>query len=129
MLTIEDLFAQPDNAAVLRYLDGSPFDEGGQIFFHDYGRRIPHAARCRLDLVNLLVHERTARIFALHEGRFTIALRRDTTPFDGDFVDNLRGYTADGSVDLSALGPGWVLFDWTGNEEEEVWLAYELAGR
>jgi hypothetical protein len=50
MLTLEAIFAQPDNAAVLRYLglrpadvrhfaaaDGSPFDEAVR-FFHRHGR-------------------------------------------------------------------------------------------
>lgn len=147
MLTIEELFAQPDNDSVLRaYLkirspaeaprftagtDGSPYDEGGQIFFHKYGRRVPDGARCSLGIVNLLVHERTTRIFALHTGRFTIALRRDLTPYPRWF-GGLRGQTADGVVDLGALGPGWYLFNWNDDEEEEdepFWLAHELAGR
>ena len=68
MMTVDALFAQPDNEAVLRHLnlrrpadvlsftagtDGSPFDEGGQIFFHRYGRRVPEAARCSLGIVNI----------------------------------------------------------------------------
>jgi hypothetical protein len=91
-LTLAAIFAQPDNANVLRCLklpraedvrffesgtDGSPFDEGGQIFFHGYGRLLPAAARCTVNTCNVLAHERTARIFALHQGRFTIALRPD----------------------------------------------------
>ena len=76
-LTLAALFAQPDNAAVWRYLnargpedvrsfeaeaDGSPYDEGGQIFFHRYGRLVPAAARCIVCVEvpeNLLAHERT----------------------------------------------------------------------
>lgn len=145
MVTLAALFAQPDNEAVLRHLnvggpadvrsfaagvDGSPFDEGGQIFFHTYGRRVPAAARCTLGVVNLLVHPRSARIFALHAGRFTIALRRD--PAGGREIGGLRGQTADGVVDLSALGPGWALFvrdDEDEAEDEPFWLAYEWAGR
>jgi hypothetical protein len=116
MLTIEDLFAQPDNAPVLQYLgvrspadvtsfaaetDNHALDEGGQIFFHTYGRRVPAAAR-------------------------------DLTPYGGIFFGGLIGYTMDGNVDMSALGPGWVLFNWNDNEEDEdepFWLAYVLAGR
>ena len=146
MLTIEALFAQPDNEAVLRYLklhrpedvryfkastDGSPFDEGGQIFFHRYGRRVPASARCTVGVCNLLAHERTARIFALHEGRFTVALRPDFSDWDGEHGLRLHGETLDGAVDLRPLGPSWVLFQADSDEEaEEAFLrAYELAGR
>jgi hypothetical protein len=147
-LTLAALFAQPDNAGVLQHLglhrpedarrfkpgtDGSPFDEGGQVFFHRYGRLVPAAARCSLELSNILAHEQTARVFALHQGRFTIALRPD---FAGGgigecFCSPLRGETLDGSVDLTPLGPGWVLFGADGDEEarEAFLAAYELAGR
>jgi hypothetical protein len=108
-LTVADLFAQPDNAGVLLYLklrrpedarhfeagtDGSPFDEGGQIFFHRYGRSVPAASRYSLELCNLLAHERTARIFALHEGRFTIALRADVARGNLDLVRSAAGGNA-----------------------------------
>ncbi len=148
-LTLEALFAQPDNEAVLRHLkihrpedarrfeagtDGSPFDEGGQIFFHRYGRKVPASARCSVQVCNLLAHERTARIFALHEGRFTIALRPDLSRWDDSsdcFLFGLRGETLDGTVDLSLLGPGWKLFAADGAAEaaEAFLRAYELAGR
>jgi hypothetical protein len=137
MLTLEAIFAHPDNAAVLRYVglrpedvrhfaagtDGSPFDEGGQIFFHRYGRLIPAPARCTLERWNLMVHERTARIFALHEGRFTIALRDGAS-------GRLQAETLDGHVDLRALGPGWALLDSDGGDEAEAAFAqaYQLAG-
>jgi hypothetical protein len=155
-LTLERLFAQPDNEGVLRHVlqnakslrpeevrsfeagtDGSPFDEGGQIFFHRYGRLLPRSAHCSLESCNILVHEETARIFALHEGRFTIALRLDKAGWDDVchrldvFRDSLRSETLDGHVDLRLLGPGWWLFSCDGDEDaQEVFLkAYEQAGR
>ncbi|TKD09222.1 hypothetical protein [Polyangium fumosum] len=146
-LTVEALFAQPDNQRVFRFLelrgpedvrffeagtDGSPFDEGGQLFFHRYGRDCPDASRCSLSLYNLMAHERTARIFALHRGRFTVALRRGDPRHDDDPEEGLRGQTADGQVDLRALGPGWELFHGTDEVEEGAELfrrAYERAGR
>lgn len=154
MLTLEALFAQPDNASVLRRLqlsgpadvlsfrpgaEAHPLDEGGQIFFDRYGRRVPPATHCRLDIVNLMVHERTARIFALHEGRCTIAVRHDLTP-DADHAEGLIGYTADADVDLSDLGPGWVLLESyprvllasspdRDDDDAPFLRAYELAGR
>jgi hypothetical protein len=142
-MTVAALFAQPDNAGVLHYLnlprpedvgyfeagvDGSPFDEGGQIFFHRYGRGLPTAARCSLELCNILVHERTARIFALHEGRFTIALRRDFSRRPGRYP--LQSETLDGPVDLTLLGRGWMLLCLDEGEAREAFLAaYDAAGR
>jgi hypothetical protein len=147
-LTVDALFAHPDNASVWRYLklhrpadvryfeagaDGSPFDEGGQIFFHRYGRKVPASARCSVELCNLLAHERTARIFALHWGRFTIALRPDFERWDDNwecFLCGLVSETHDGPVDLRLLGPGWELFGADSAEEaaEAFLQAYELAG-
>jgi hypothetical protein len=87
-----------------------------------------------LDLCNLLAHEGTARIFALHSGRFTIALRPDYSRWDASsdcFLFGLRGETHDGTVDLRRLGPGWELFAADSDQEAaEVFLqAYEFAGR
>jgi len=145
-LTLEKLFAQPDNEPVLRHMklsrpedvrffeastDGSPFDEGGQIFFHRYGRRIPGAARCRIGIYNLMAHERSARIFALHQGRLPYPRRRGVPRVDSRYQGTLYSETLDGTVDLRTLGPPWELFNWDDTEEEEedlFWLAYEAAG-
>lgn len=144
-LTLAALFAQADSADVLRHLKllrpenvryfevaagGSPFDEGGQIFFHRNGRSVPATARCTVYIYNLFAHERTARIFALHQGRFTIALRPDPARGNLDFCGPLLGEALDGPVDLSQLDAGWVLFHADGDEDAaEAFLgAYELAG-
>lgn len=147
-LTLEALFAQPDNAPVLRLLkyhrpedvgrfeasaEAHPLDEGGMTLFHRYGRLVPESARCSLSHHSLLAHERTARIFALLWGRYTFALRRDFSRWDGRSGDHLRyGETLDGTVDLRSLGPAWALFhpDDDDTEPEEVFRwAHELAGR
>lgn len=148
-LTVEALFAQPDNAAVLRLLEYHrsedvktfeasvnvhPLDEGGMTLFYRYGRLIAESARCSLSYHSLLAHERTARIFALHCGRYTFALRRDFSRWGGENGDHLRfGETLDGTVDIRALGSAWTLYDPAADDEaepEEVFLwAYELAGR
>lgn len=141
-LTLEALFAQPDNERVLKLFKyerpedvgtfaagatASPFDEGSMTLFHDYGRLLPESARCSLSYHSVLVHERTARIFALLWGRYTFALRR------GRNGDQLRcGETLDGFVDLRSLGPEWALFhsDDGDAEAEGIFLrAYEHAGR
>jgi hypothetical protein len=145
MLALDAISEHPDNQAVLRYLNlerpadvyyfepgstGSLFDEGSRIFYHDYGRRVPNAARCTVNHANIMAHEQTARIFALHQGRLTIALRPDFSHFDPDYGHTLTGETLDGPVDLRPLGAEWVLFrdaDWL--EEEPFWWAYKWAGR
>lgn len=144
--TLADLVAQPDNAPVLRHLgvrsasdpvrfvaeaEASPYDEGGQIFFEEYGRGLPARARCMLSHYCLFVHPRTARIFALHQGRFTVALRADFARCGVGDAEHLRvGVTLDGDVDLRALGPGWALFrDDDEDAEAQFAWAYELAGR
>jgi hypothetical protein len=146
-LTVEALFAQPDNAPVLRLFgyarredvghfqasaDAYPLDEGGVIFFRDYARLLPNGARCSLRYHNVLAHEETARIFALHWGRFTFALRWGVAPGEPDASDRLlRGETLDGTVDLRPLGPGWALWSAASDdaEPEEIFLRlYERAG-
>ncbi len=84
-----------------------------------------------MELSNILAHERTARIFALHKGRFTIALRPDFSNCDADLCAPLYSETLDGTADLRPLGPGWVLFHADSAEEAEEAFpgAYELAGR
>ena len=130
--------AHPDNVAVIAVLalrapgrlergaDASPLDEGGWIF-HRYAARVPRAARWAASIYNLLVHEQSARIFAFHRGRLTIALRDEPAPDR----DELRvAETLDGAVDLRALGPGWVIFrDDDGDAEERFARAHERAGR
>jgi hypothetical protein len=128
VLTLAALFAQPDNALVLKHFALKPdtpfvtparpsFDEGGKLFFVKWGAGIPPEATCSAGILNLMAHEQTARIFALHTGRLTVAVRR---PGAGPCV----GETMDGSVDLRGLGPGWALFD---PEDEEETLAHAHA--
>ncbi len=129
--------AHPDNETVLALLeldaparleiggDASPFDEGGRIF-HRHAARVPRSARWAASTYQLLVHERSARIFAFHRGRLTIALRAEVEPDR----DELRvGETIDGPVDLRARGPGGMLFHDDEDGEERVARAYERAGR
>lgn len=125
VLTLAALFAHPDNASVLKHFAVKPatdfvtpampsgFDEGGKLFFVTWGAGIAPEATCSAGVLNLMAHEQTARIFALHTGRLTVAVRR---PGAGPCV----GGTMDGWVDLRGLGPGWALFD---PEDEEETLA------
>ena len=130
--------AHPDNATVIALLDlrapasletggeASPFDEGARIF-HRYAAGVPRSARWAASIHQLLVHEESARVFAFHRGRLTIALRAELEPDR----DELRtGETLDGPVDLRALGPGWMLFrDDDEDAEARFARAYQRAGR
>jgi hypothetical protein len=145
-LTLQAIVDHPENQLVLHYLgiyptseqiytqlgtDGSPFDEGGQIFFHQYGRRVPASAYCSLSIHNVMVHERTARIFAFHRGRLTVAVRPDFSLWDVPNNDRLRYHeTMDGMIDIRKLGPAWVLFSGDDDEDTEQFFlqAYQLAG-
>lgn len=146
-LTLAALFAQPGNASLLRFLglqtpedvrvfevgaSGSPYDEGGRFFFHNYGRFVPSASRLCLCIHNILAHERTAQAFALHHGRFTFALRADFVKLDRDliFTSGLRSETLDGDVDLTPLGPRWTIVAADDSEDlAQAFLdAYHLAG-
>jgi hypothetical protein len=167
MLTLEALFAQPDNDAVLRWMarhltavrrmgnpaaaevrwpeeiryfragvEPHPLDEAGCALFLTYGRQIPAAARCSVEIYNLLAHERTARIFAFQSGRWSFALRRDLARWPhGDGDEWRNGDTIDGTFDLRPLGSGWFVFHREDSEEEgwephdELRWAYEHAGR
>ena len=79
---------------------------------------------------NVMAHERTARIFALHLGRFTVAIRPDFGRGDGEYAGRLRAETMDGEMDRRLLGPDWaMLFADSQEEAAGVFLrAYELAG-
>ena len=147
ILTLDALLSNPKNESVMRYMgicgpedvsyfasatDGSPFDEGAGIFFHQYGGQLPDSTYCSVNTFNLIAHERTATIFAFHEGHLTIALRPDKK---GDalmecFISSLKGETLDGRVDLSGLGSGWVLFGADCDEDAQSAFveAYTLAG-
>jgi hypothetical protein len=83
-----------------------------------------------LGISNVMAHERTARIFALRLGRFTIAFRPDFGRGDGGFASGLHAETADGEMDLRSLGPEWALL-FADSQEEAAGAflrAYELAG-
>lgn len=144
-LALEQMFAQPDNKGVWDLLrlcgpadvgffethaEGHPLDEGGTLFFHRNARAIPNVARYTVAHHNLLAHDRTARIFALHHGRATFALRIAPGEEEG-FHASLRSETIDGRVDLRKLGEGWVIFGADSAEEEAAAYAraYQHAGR
>lgn len=139
------VFAHPDNAAVLAWLEAQPsdplkpgtngygYDEGAGVFFWEWGRRVPEDAKFDLSYHHLMIHPVAARIFAFQHGRFTFVLRRDWARAGKVPDEDARvGYTLDDSVDFSDLGDPWCLLNGKvdeGDEEDELLWAWELAGR
>lgn len=139
------VFAHPDNAAVLAWLEVEPsvrlepgsngcgYDEGAGVFFWKWGRRVPEDAKFDLSFRHLMIHPVTARIFAFQHGRFTFVLRRDWARAGEVPAEDARvGCTADAHVDVSDLGDPWCLMNDhvdEGAEETELQWAWELAGR
>ncbi|MFY0533195.1 hypothetical protein [Nannocystis pusilla] len=139
------VFAHPDNAAVLAWLEAEPsvqlkrgtdgygYDEGATVFFWEWGRSVPEDAKFDLSYHHLMIHPVTARIFAFQHGRFTFVLRRDWARAGEVPEEDARvGYTLDASVDFSELGDPWCLLNGRvgeGDEGDELLWAWELAGR
>jgi hypothetical protein len=87
-----------------------PLDEGGSLFFHRYASEVPDRAKYSIDLANVLVHDQTGELFAVHWGRLTVVVRYDADRAGFDDVPGLRtGGTLDGPVDVRGLGTGWAL--------------------
>jgi len=144
---LEKVLTNEDNAKVLRFLglgpssdvarfgpwstEGSGFDEGGGVFFEDYGKHLPETVKYCLDIHNVMVNEENGRIFAVHFGRFTFIFRCDFSRAGVANTDRLRvGYTLDDAIDIRELGDAWALLNHFHEDEAEqlVW-AYALSSR
>jgi len=135
------LLHHPENQKVLRFLDIAPDthwklrfwrqdrrgpDEGGIIFFDDFGAGLPADTKVILLIQNLMVNPENGLIFGVHYGRCTFFIRCDLTQLG--IVDSARlrtGMTLDGYVDIRQLGSPWAfLYHFCEDEEEAVASAY-----
>lgn len=145
VVTLDEIFANSDNGPLLAFLglaspsdvryvapgdQVSPFDEGGVLFFDDWAAAIPAGAKMTIDISNVLVHERTAQIFACHQGRLTVFFRCDFARTGVTSRDSHRvGETLDGGIDIRALGPAWALLHaFCDDIEQQLSWAHDLAG-
>ncbi len=135
----EQIRREPANRAVLLWLGqdvGAPlklrpwvdsgFDEGGQELFERAGADLPAQAKHSLSIYNICVHPETARIYALHRGRYTFVLRRSPA------FQRAReqAETMDGTVDLSGLEPAWSNHWFEEDEDVQALLdAHSRAGQ
>lgn len=104
------------------------FDEGGQIFFDNYGRNLPENTKYALLIHNVMVNPNNGIIFGCHYGRCTFFIRCD---FDKCGITNShslrRGETLDGPIDIQCLGSDWALLNCFVEEElENLEWAYLL---
>lgn len=84
------------------------FDEGGQVFFEDYGVYLPQETKISIDIYNFFVNPFSGQIFGAHWGRFTFFIRFNFQKLGLKNNDNLRcALTLDGSVDIRELGESW----------------------
>lgn len=104
------------------------FDQGGNVFFHEYGKLIPDKCKYKIYIYNIMINEETGKIFAVHMGRFTFIFRCDFKKSKLVNSDDFRiGYTLDMIDDIRMLGENWTYLQGFEDEQQEQLLwAYEL---
>lgn len=102
---------------------GSPFDEGSQVFFGEYGKLLSSEMKVSISIHNLLINPKTGEIFAFQYGRFTFLLKyhKEKAPIS---KPTLKAMTADGFVDFDFLGNEWTILDVSFEDEEAEQFLY-----
>ncbi len=106
----------------------SPYDEGGCIFFDQYGKEIPDDCKYSFSIHNIMIHSLTGAIFAFHTGRFSIFFRCDFERANLINSDQYRrGYSLDCIDDITELGEDWSFLsvEFEGEETTHFKWAYE----
>lgn len=105
----------------------SGYDEGGILFFGNYGERISNKNKFKLDVFHIMVNEHSGEIFAFNKGRFSVFFKCNFVKSNTENSDNLRkGYTFDCITDITELGEAWCFMDKFDEPEEQLEWAYEL---
>lgn len=141
---LDKIIANKKNQKVLQYLDlmtkkellpyfktckesFSGFDEGGAIFFFDYGEAIPDDCKFSLYLYSIMINKDTGEIFAFNKGRFSIFFKYDFIKAGIENNDDLkRGHSFDCITDITALGDNWCFMDDFDDPQEQLQWSYEL---
>ncbi|MBW4642420.1 MAG: hypothetical protein KME23_05315 [Goleter apudmare HA4340-LM2] len=140
------IVGHPRNESLLQFVDVTPdndwqlqtwrqadcgFDEGGQIFFDNYGQHLPENTKYTLLIHNLMVNPENGLIFGAHYSRCTFFIRCDFNKCRVANSDALRrGETLDGRIDIECLGSEWALLScFVEQESENFEWAYLLTQR
>jgi hypothetical protein len=104
----------------------SGYDEGGIIFFEDYGEHISDNNKFTLSIFSIMVNEHSGEIFAFNKGRFSVFFKCNFIKSNTTNSDNLRkGYTFDCITDITELGEAWCFMNSFDNPKEQLKWAYE----
>ena len=104
----------------------SGYDEGGVIFFEDYGEYISNKNKFTLSIFSVMVNEQSGEVFAFNKGRFSVFFKCNFVKSNTVNSDNLRkGYTFDCITDITELGEAWCFMDSFDNPKEQLKWAYE----
>lgn len=105
----------------------SGFDEGGCIFFEDYGEYIPEETKYSWSICRVMVNNNTGEIFAFNMGRFSVFFKCDFIKSGTENSINLKkGYTFDCVTDISELGENWCFMYKFDNPKDQLKWSYEL---
>ena len=108
----------------------SGFDEGGCIFFEDYGEYIPDENKFSLSIHSVMVNNNTGEIFAFNTGRFSVFFKCDFIKSGSENSIYLKkGYTFDCITDITELGNNWCFMDKFDNPKDQLKWSYELTNK
>jgi|GEM_PF-1611709 len=104
----------------------SGYNEGGILFFEDYGAYISDKNKFTLSIFSIMINEHSGEIFAFNKGRFSVFFKCNFFKSNTTNSDDLRkGYTFDCITDITELGDAWCFMDGFDNPKEQLKWAYE----
>lgn len=141
------IFGNPDNEKVLEFLkfdttnnsipyfktwkeSYSGFDEGGCIFFDNYGKNISDDCKYSLGIYSIMINKNSGEIFAFNMGRFSIFFKCDFSKLKIENTDSLRkGHTFDCITDITALGDKWCFMNKVEHPKKHLKWSFELTNK
>jgi hypothetical protein len=108
----------------------SGYNEGGCIFFEDYGQYIADNCKYVLDIHSIMINKNSGEIFAFNTGRFSVFFKCDFVKSAIENTDDLRrGYTLDCISDITALREQWCFMDEFDDQKDQLKWSYELTNK